>query len=111
MIMKKVILPFSLLFLSFAFTQSNGKSPEQFSQELAVMKHDLTIANDCENPKRLIVPVDTLNMNFHALELINVELHVRRIINRGDIIYRCGSVVIEVSQDQHKKNNQPSPKI
>jgi hypothetical protein len=92
----------SLLFCLSLSAQSNGISLEQFSQELAVMKHDLTIANPCNNPKRLIIPVDTLNMNFHSLELMNVELQVRKIINEGQITYRCGSVVIVISQNANE---------
>jgi hypothetical protein len=101
--MTRSILNIALIFFCLRLSaQSNGIPPDQFYKELSVLKYDLTIANPCDNPKRLIVPVDTLNMNFHSLELMNVELQVRKIINKGKIIYRCGSVVIVISQNANE---------
>lgn len=103
--MKNLLQLSLILFCLITTAQSDGQSPEQFSQDLAIMTQDLTIANDCNNPERLKIKRDTLNMNFHTLELMNVELHVRKIINQGEIIHRCGSVTIDVSQNRQEHSS------
>lgn len=93
-----------ILFPFLTLAQSNGISHAQFTKQLAKMTHDLSIVNDCEASEKFHFKRDTINMNFHDLELFNTEIIVHKIINRGEILLRCGSVVIEMSENQENKN-------
>lgn len=106
------LLIYILPFLTFA--QSDGISHAQFTQQLGNMTHDLSIVNDCEASEKFRFKRDTINMNFHKLELFNTEIIVKKIINRGEIFLRCGSVVFEISENQEKpiaENNSLTHKI
>lgn len=97
-------LIYILGFVATVNAQSNGISHEQFTQQLANMTNSLSIVNDCEASGKFRFKRDTLNMNFHDLELFNTEIIVNKIINRGEIFLRCGSVVIEMSEKPIPKN-------
>ncbi len=96
--MKNLFTSIFFLFCLLTIAQSNGKSLEEFTKDLSNMSQDLSIVNECNSNKRERIVLDTLNMNRHKLELFNTELIVNKIVNYGEIIEKCRSVVIETSK-------------